>query len=149
MRLKQMKPALLLMLLLVACGGGGADAGETTAPPTTNVETTEEETAPEHSGEGAPVVEQSRADLAVRLDVEESSIGVTSVGAVTWSDGSLGCPQPGMMYTQALVDGNRVVLEHDDRFYDYHAGADDEPFLCESDAEDGGYDSIPPLEGTV
>lgn len=143
-----MRFVLATLVLLVACGEA-VDAGETTAPPTTAVETTEEETVPEHGGEFAPVVEQSRADLAVRLDVEESSIEVVSAQAVTWRDGSLGCPQPGMMYTQALVEGSRVVLEHDERFYDFHAGADDEPFLCESDAEDGGYDSVPPLEGAT
>ncbi|HUG75656.1 MAG TPA: hypothetical protein VMM81_08330 [Acidimicrobiia bacterium] len=146
MRLNHMKFALVLVgVFFVACGEAG-DAGETTAPPSTMVETTEEDTVPEHDGEFAPVVGQSRADLAVRLDVEELSIEVISSQAVTWRDGSLGCPQPGMMYTQALVEGSRVVLEHDERFYDYHAGVDDDPFLCESDAEDGGHDSVPPLE---
>lgn len=150
MRLNHMKFALILVgFFLVACGEAG-DAGETTAPPTTMLETTEEATVPHYDAEFVPVVEQSRADLAARLDVEASSIEVAATERVTWRDGSLGCPQPGMMYTQALVEGTRVVLEHDARIYDYHAGADDESFLCENpDSEDGGYDSIPPLEGAV
>jgi hypothetical protein len=152
-----MRVFLALLVCLVACGGP-IDAGDTigppttmvatTGPPTTTVGTTEEATVPEYDTEFSPVVEPARADLAARLDVEESSIEVVSTQAVTWRDGSLGCPQPGMVYTQALVEGSRVVLEHDDRFYDYHAGGV-EPFLCESEDEDGGHDSVPPLEGTV
>jgi hypothetical protein len=96
-----------------------------------------------------PTVEKAVNDLASRLDATADEIEVERLEEVTWSDGSLGCPEPGMVYTQALVEGSRVVLEHEGRFYDYHAGADDNPFLCESDADDGGYDSIPPLEGAV
>ena len=32
---------------------------------------------------------------------------------VTWSDGSRGCAEPGMMYTQALIDGSRITLRVD------------------------------------
>ena len=60
-------------------------------------------------------------DAAGRADVDASAITVVEAAAVTWSDGSLGCPEPGMMYTQALVDGYRVVLEADGTQYDYHA----------------------------
>ena len=31
--------------------------------------------------------------------------------AVTWSDGSLGCPQPGEYYTQVLVPGYWIVFD--------------------------------------
>lgn len=42
--------------------------------------------------------------------------------AVVWNDGALGCPQPGLSYTQALVPGWRiVVLLGDGRRLDYHA----------------------------
>lgn len=144
-----MKLLLVPVMVLVACGEAG-DTGETAAPTATTItETTEDETEPEYDAEFAIVAERSRADLATRLGVEESAIAVLSAESVTWSDGSLGCPQPGMLYTQALVEGSRVVLEHEDRFYDYHAGTEHEPFLCESDAEDGGHDSVPPLKGTA
>jgi hypothetical protein len=48
-----------------------------------------------------PVAQPAVADLADRLGVEESIITVASVEEVTWSDGSLGCPEPGMMHTIA------------------------------------------------
>ena len=37
----------------------------------------------------------------------------------TFNDGSLGCPEPGVMYTQALVAGYHVVYEIDGATYDY------------------------------
>ena len=50
------------------------------------------------------------------------AITVVSTDEVTWRDGSIGCPEPGMNYTQALVPGVRVVLELDGVRYEYHAG---------------------------
>lgn len=56
---------------------------------------------------------------------------IVSAEAVTWPDGALGCPQPGMSYTQATVDGMRVVVKADDATYDYRFGRGSEPVLCE------------------
>jgi hypothetical protein len=97
-------------------------------------------------GTVAQVVELARADLAVRLQVDPTQIEVVSAERVTWPDGSLGCPQPGEFYTQALVDGFRVVLGTGGRtrVYVYHAGSDGAPFLCPSGEKDGGYDFVPP-----
>jgi len=55
---------------------------------------------------------------------------VVSVEAVTWPDSSLGCPSPGVSYTQALVDGVRVVVTVDGEQYDYRFGSGDQPKLC-------------------
>lgn len=56
---------------------------------------------------------------------------VVSAEAITWPDSSLGCPSPGVMYTQALVDGMRVVVEAGGARYDYRFGSDDKPKLCQ------------------
>lgn len=90
------------------------------------------------------LVEPALLDLARRLKVPEDEIEVLEVEEVTWPDGSLGCPQPGQMYTQALVEGHRIVLGHGERVFLYHSGGDVQPFLCESDEIDGGYGFIPP-----
>lgn len=92
----------------------------------------------------ADVVDAAAADLAARMGVDRAEISVLRFEEVTWPDGSLGCPKPGEFYTQALVDGFRVVLSYDSRVYLYHAGSDGEPFLCPSDEKDGGYDFVPP-----
>jgi len=47
---------------------------------------------------------------------------VVSAEAVTWADGSIGCPQPGMLYPQALVPGYRVELRAPDgKLLTFHA----------------------------
>lgn len=55
---------------------------------------------------------------------------VAQAEAVVWSDGSLGCPQPGVVYTQALVDGYLVVLEGEEVRLEYHASQDGGFVLC-------------------
>lgn len=77
------------------------------------------------------VSSMAKADLAKRLNIPESEIEVVSEAPVTWNDGSLGCPKPDMMYTQAIVEGTKIVLSAKNNSYDYHAGSDDNPFLCE------------------
>ncbi len=71
------------------------------------------------------------ADLAARQGVETTAITVVSTDEVTWRDGSMGCPEPGMNYTQALVPGIRVILELDGVRYEYHSGGGRSMFLCE------------------
>ncbi|GGC14931.1 hypothetical protein [Cellulomonas carbonis] len=148
--------ALLVAVALVGCGpqapsspsGPATDA--TTGPgPTTSREplvTTEPSQEPTRPAEpptgtapptttpptaGTPAA-VAVADLAARLDVAPEQVTVVRADAVTWRDGSMGCPRPGMSYTQALVEGTLVVLEVDGRRYEYHSGGRRAPFLCES-----------------
>lgn len=69
------------------------------------------------------------ADLVTRGVAGEPVL--VSAERVEFSDGSLGCPSPGMSYTQAIVDGYRVVVRADGRTLDYRFGSGDEPRLCE------------------
>ncbi len=90
--------------------------------------------SPSSSGPASPggsVVDQAKADLIKRLGVDAAQVSVVSSEEVTWPDGSLGCPEPGMRYTQALVPGNRTVLEAGGKQYSYHSGGHRAPFLCE------------------
>jgi len=68
------------------------------------------------------------ADLRARGVTDEPT--VVAATRVVWNDGSLGCPSPGHAYTQALVDGMRVVVTAGGRTYDYRFGSDDIPVLC-------------------
>jgi hypothetical protein len=77
------------------------------------------------------ILSAARADLAAKLDVPAESITVTESAAVVWNDGSLGCPRPGQVYTQALEPGYRIILEHGDRQYDYRATERGYLLLCE------------------
>jgi len=70
-------------------------------------------------------------DLAHRLGIETGEIGVVRRVAVTWPDGSLGCPQEDKMYTQALVEGELIILRAGSQNYEYHSGKGRAPFYCE------------------
>ena len=58
-----------------------------------------------------PRVELALADAAKRTGLDASALVVQRAERVTWRDGALGCPQPGMAYTQALVPGWRIELQ--------------------------------------
>ncbi len=137
----------VLVVTCVACGSApdSLEIDETTTSitvaPTTESETT---TMPASEEQQLPIVAPAREDLARRLGVDPGELEVVSFEEVAWPDGSLGCPEPGMSYTQAVVEGSKVVLGHDGRVYVYHAGDDDQPFLCPSDDKDGGHEFLPP-----
>ena len=80
-------------------------------------------------------------DLAGRLSVDQSTITVTRHEEVEWSDGSLGCPQPGFNYTQAITPGYLIVLTVDGRDYEYHGRPGGSPFYCPA--------PYPPAAGSV
>jgi hypothetical protein len=72
-----------------------------------------------------------QADAANRSDLPLEAFTVVRAEAVTWNDGSLGCPQPSTLYTQALVDGYWVELQVADKVLDYRANQSGYFFLCE------------------
>ncbi|MGH8912351.1 MAG: hypothetical protein ACRDVD_07550 [Acidimicrobiia bacterium] len=137
--MRRLTTVALAVVFLGACGGDGVVSGETEpdAVPTTAAEhhhpstsVPSSSTIPLTSADRA-VVDAALADLAEREGVTPAEIAVMEFERLVWSDGSLGCPEPGAMYTQALVDGSRVTLRLGGFDYSYHAGADDVPFLCD------------------
>ncbi len=78
----------------------------------------------------AEMIEAALDDAANRSTTARADIKVMSAEAVTWPDGSLGCPQPGMMYTQALVAGYRIVLQAGEQTLNYHAMSRGRPVFC-------------------
>jgi hypothetical protein len=78
----------------------------------------------------AEMIEAALDDAANRSTTARADIKVISGEAVTWPDGSLGCPKPGMLYTQALVGGYRIVLQAGDLVLNYHAAARGKPVFC-------------------
>ncbi len=72
----------------------------------------------------------SQQDLSVRLGITLDSLSTAEAKTVTWRSGALGCPEPGMNYTQALLPGVRIVLRAHNTSYQYHAAVGGQPFLC-------------------
>lgn len=81
---------------------------------------------------GVPPEWMSRVLAAAEQEsgVAATDIAVVDAEPVVWSDGSLGCPEPGHVYTQATVDGYRVELAAGDLELDYRIGADGLFVLC-------------------
>ena len=71
------------------------------------------------------------SDLAARLEVPLEEIGFLGIRLVTWPDASLGCPRPGMNYTQATREGYQIYLRSGGRRYAYHSGLAGPSFFCE------------------
>ncbi|GAP06851.1 hypothetical protein ATHL_01715 [Anaerolinea thermolimosa] len=77
------------------------------------------------------VLDKVLTDLEQRLGHKPSRIEILRSEFVTWNDGSLGCPKPGVYYTQATVDGYWIIIKADEKTYDYRvASSQSTPVLC-------------------
>jgi hypothetical protein len=81
--------------------------------------------APDH------LVDKVISDLVKRTGADPADIEVLRGEEVIWPDGSLGCPQPDQMYTQALVRGYRIVLGLAGKEHDYRVAERGWFVLCE------------------
>jgi hypothetical protein len=80
----------------------------------------------------AAIIDPIVADAAARLAVDPSTVKIVAAEARTYGDGSLGCPQPGEMYTQALVDGYQVIVEVNGTRLDYRGSGPGRFRICEN-----------------
>lgn len=117
--------ALGCALVLAACGADEpASSGPTPPPGAAEAELVRLDALPDE-------VAAALADASERFGVPEDRVAVAGALRVVWSDGSLGCPDPDTMYTQALVPGYLLTLEVDGRRVAYHGADGQPPFLCE------------------
>lgn len=136
--------AILTVALLAACARQGGIEPTNTAParPDPSVTASQRPTPsmrpiatvpPSQPGVVGEVpdaiLEPILVDARDRLNTDDVTVLVGE--AVTWPDGSLGCPEPGMMYTQALVDGFKVVVTDGTTQLDYRVGNAGTFLLCE------------------
>ena len=154
-RLWQAVPAVAAVLVLCACGRTEQDSSAlaTSNPVASEAATASgEETQPDivddmasSSGPGIgssglpsggasdevasrPAVQAAVQDLADRRSVSAQDITIVGYAEVTWPDGALGCPMPGTLYSQALVDGQQLILRVEGTEQgpaSYHAGRGD------------------------
>jgi hypothetical protein len=124
---------------LAACTSPAPPVGSSPPPPTYGPTPTDDQPTPVEPTDAAPPpVGEVPADImALLLDEVEALSGVDlgdlrvdRAERVTWRDGSLGCPEPGLGYSQALVDGFWVVIVADGEEYDFRIGASGGPRLC-------------------
>lgn len=77
-----------------------------------------------------PIAEKAQAILTQTLKVDPDAVTILSVQRVQWSDASLGCPQPGMMYAQAITPGYLVQAEVDGQTHEVHLNQQGKGLLC-------------------
>ncbi len=80
----------------------------------------------------AAMLDLVKQDLAKQLSVTVDQITVVSVTPMEWPDSSLGCPQPGMAYSQIVTPGYRIILSQGQKQYDYHTDRSATIVLCPS-----------------
>jgi len=78
------------------------------------------------------VVNQAISTLAEKLSISFNDVLVLNAQSVTWSDSSLGCPQPDMFYLQVLTDGYQIELSVNGQSYFYHANTRGSGMICEN-----------------
>lgn len=81
---------------------------------------------------GVAQVAQAKEDLSKRLSVPASQVELVSGQIVTWRDSSLGCPKPGMAYSQVLTEGYLIQLAASGKLFQYHSSKSGAPFLCDN-----------------
>jgi hypothetical protein len=84
--------------------------------------------------QGRETVSQARVELAGELGIPVDEVNVVQAEKTRWSDSSLGCPEEGKMYAQAITPGYQVILEVDGQQYDYRAN--DQGLLKRCEAEE-------------
>jgi hypothetical protein len=107
----------LFSLLVTACAQGSAATEEPSSPdqepPPTNI-----------PAELTPAQLAAVTALSENLGLSAESIKLISTEAVEWPDGCLGVQEEGVMCTQAIVPGFRILLEANGRELEYRANED-------------------------
>lgn len=124
----------ILALLLTSC-----------APPTPAVQSKPTEAQPLPTSEGpstgsgnlTPAQTAALSLLSQTLNLPADQITLVSTEAVTWPDGCLGVQRMGVMCTQALVEGYRILLEADGRQYEVRTNLSGSASVLASGAEVG------------
>jgi hypothetical protein len=144
---------LLLIVVLAAwsaaCSAAGASPSAPSGPasvlperPSASVPDlrTVEPSLPPITGEVPPAMLAAvLATITEATGQDASGATIVEAVAVEWSDGSLGCPEAGMLYPQVITPGYQVVVELDGQRYDARVAKDGAVIrLCEGLGPAGG-----------
>jgi hypothetical protein len=144
--------ALAAALPLAACGGEKPPVKTGIAPPARIPDAV---TPQRPAGVAVPSASIPRdvrravvADAAKRFKVAESAVILVQPEKVTWSDASLGCPEPGKMYAQTLVEGFRIVAKTAAGSFTYNTDSAGTVVICSGAARPGMQSATPPAMDT-
>lgn len=99
----------------------------------------------------SPIVPDAAAEKMIRLSkqhlerksgIPEAQIGLFLVSAAQWPDTSMGCPQPGQVYSQVITPGYQILLQAGGKMFVYHTDKTARVVLCAARPPDEIY--LPP-----
>jgi hypothetical protein len=82
------------------------------------------DSTPQPSVNLTPAESAAIAALAATLNLPAEKIKLISAEAVEWRDGCLGVQKIGVMCTQAIVPGYKIILQANGVLYEYHTNKD-------------------------
>lgn len=142
---------LVVVIVLAGCGGQPASGSQDESPqdpqPAPTQEMVQEPTStpdsilPESTHQeavdfsSAPVnkfVDLAKNDLVKILSIDSAQIEVVETQEIIWPDAALGCPKPGVFYTQGTVPGYRIHLSVAGAEYIYHTDLNGRVLQCPS-----------------
>ena len=140
---RPMAGALLAVMTLAGCASSAGPSAAPSTGPASAQATTGIPSLPLSSKVPGDTLADSTmamivADAATVAGVDPAAVTLVSVKPVTWMDGSLGCPKPGVMYTQSVVPGFHVIVRAGDRKLDYRVGRAGTAKRCDSATSTGG-----------
>ena len=121
-----MRTHWISLMFLLSLGLGSCGVSQTGNEPAPELPPTEMPSTPSVE----KFVALTKKDLASRLGVAADRIAVTKATEMLWPNAALGCPQPGMAYSQVLTRGYLIQLQTDTRVYEYHTDADQLVVFC-------------------
>ena len=114
----------LLIWMLAACAPQAQPTEQTPLPTDASYPNTSypngDNPSPQPSVDLTPAESAAVAALSGITGLPIDQISLVSSEAVTWPNGCLGVQRMGMMCTQAIVEGFKIVLEADGKEYEFH-----------------------------
>lgn len=147
LKMKRLGIGLLIMgMLLSACGQAAPTPDEEVIVPTpTRISPAGADESPISvlptpaplSPAAQDAAEMLKDEVAEEVGVAPEELEVISAEEVQWSDTSLGCPEPGVMYAQVIVPGWKIIfLDAAGESYEVHTDKEQERFvMCDQDQD--------------
>jgi hypothetical protein len=126
--------AVATTVVAVGCGSGAVTPTPRVLPtvaPTPRPPDVPPATRPPVLEVPAGIVELIEDEVSRLAGVPVDQLTLVRADQITWPDGSLGCPQPGEMYTQSLVEGYWIVVQANDETFDFRVAEDGSFHRCE------------------
>ena len=76
-------------------------------------------------------MDNALCDAAAHLAVNSDALRVDQLEARQWGDSSLGCPKPGIMYSQIVTPGFLILITGAGKQLEYHTDARGRVVLCQ------------------